>query len=97
MLPVGTLKPNDWGFFDMLGNALDWTQSIPFNYLDRLKIASEEGVSNVEDIKDTQIRVLRGGSFFSAASFPRSAHRERNVPTNSGSPSGFRVARTITP
>jgi hypothetical protein len=33
MLPAGSLKPNDWGFFDVLGNAMEWTQDEARFYL----------------------------------------------------------------
>ena len=55
--PVGKLKPNDWGLYDMLGNVWEWTQSayVPYPGADWEEYTYESP-------EDT-FRVLRGGSF----------------------------------
>jgi formylglycine-generating enzyme required for sulfatase activity len=50
-----------------------------------------------EDIKDGQLRVLRGGSFLNQARGIRSAFRLRSQPTYLFPDVGFRPARTFTP
>ncbi len=88
MLPVGSLKPNDHGLFDMQGNALEWCQEAHGSYT--------EG----DDVEDTNLlsneapRVLRGASFSYLPSDVRSAFRSDLQPSNRGSSFGFRVART---
>jgi formylglycine-generating enzyme required for sulfatase activity len=89
--PVGWLKANDLGLFDMHGNVWEWCQDV---YEGKGKGGDGE---NTEDIRDTKSRVLRGGSFGSLASNVRSAYRSFNVPTNRFFSSGFRPARTFTP
>jgi formylglycine-generating enzyme required for sulfatase activity len=88
---VGSLKPNDFGLFDMLGNAWEWCHDArapypPGPYEDR----EQPGA-----VTAAQERVLRGGGFFSGASELRSAHRFGLYPQMSFSLAGFRVARTV--
>jgi formylglycine-generating enzyme required for sulfatase activity len=94
--PVGTLKPNDWGLFDMQGNVANWCQ-------DRHKPYPAEQDKLIDDIEDTlniistDNRVLRGGSFLYAALTVRSADRMRVLPSYWSYTVGFRPARTIAP
>ena len=92
--PVGSLKPNDFGLFDMQGNVFTWCQDAYTNYV------SGQGGQATEDIEDASPpfdkvrRVLRGGSFSSPASNVRSAYRSNLVPTSRDLNGGFRPART---
>jgi formylglycine-generating enzyme required for sulfatase activity len=94
MLPVGSLKPNDLGLFDMLGNANQWCQ-------DRLVYYTagddKEDIKDMKDINNDGSRVLGGGSFYVQASFVRSAIRYWFVPSDRVDAVGFRPARTFTP
>jgi formylglycine-generating enzyme required for sulfatase activity len=91
--PVGSLKANDLGLFDVQGNVFTWCQ-------ERFK-AYPEGNKATEDTEDdlvvtsTDSRVLRGGSFITPASLVRSACRSDYVPTNRYTNIGFRPARTL--
>lgn len=92
--PVGQLKPNDLGLFDMYGNVWEWTQS-------RMRAFEPGSVrDDIEDdvrrITDALALVRRGGSFSYEAAMMRSAHRGpiTAVPTNRRDTVGFRVART---
>jgi formylglycine-generating enzyme required for sulfatase activity len=95
MAPAGSLKPNDLGLFDMLGNALEWCQERSAFY------PSAEGDRAVEDregqldIHDPQVRVLRGGSFQFQAGYERAAFRSKDRPSVGPNYVGFRPARTI--
>jgi hypothetical protein len=84
-----SLKPNDLGLFDMLGNALEWCQEGVGYY------AGEEDKEDKRDVSDNLSRVLRGGSFNNPASFGRSAFRRRLAPTTQSYNDGFRPARTF--
>jgi len=93
--PVGSLKPNDLGLFDVQGNVYTWCQESYKPY----PVAKVDGAA--EDKEDglviipTQGRVLRGGSFYNQASLVRSASRFLNVPTNRLDSNGFRPSRTL--
>ncbi len=81
--PVGTLKPNDLGLFDVHGNVWQWCQN---------GYGGEAAMDSI--VQDNTWRVLRGGSFDSQASNVRSADRPGTQPVNRFNPFGFRPART---
>jgi formylglycine-generating enzyme required for sulfatase activity len=93
--PVGTLKPNDLGLFDVQGNVFTWCQESVKPY------PSVTGEAAAEDQEDGPVvngavgRVLRGGSFDAQASYVRSASRISNVPAFRAYDFGFRPARTF--
>jgi serine/threonine protein kinase/formylglycine-generating enzyme required for sulfatase activity len=93
--PVGSLKPNDLGLFDVLGNINIWCQE---SY--RPNPRGEEVREDKEDVStivNTNTRVLRGSAFESSASLVRSAKRLANVPSNRYAGYGYRLARTMNP
>ena len=93
--PVGSLKPNDMGFFDVQGNVFTWCQESYKNYPQRQDGKAAEDTEDDLVINKEIIRVLRGGSFFTQTSIVRSACRVNNVPTNRNDFKGFRAARTL--
>jgi len=88
------LKPNDFGLFDMLGNAWEWCQDRMAPYKPGPDIEDKEGDTH---IRDSDTRPLRGGCFYTQARYVRSAYRDRVVTSYIKSNNGFRVARTISP
>jgi formylglycine-generating enzyme required for sulfatase activity len=85
--PVMSLKPNDLGLFDMLGNALEWCHD---RYYGR-----PPAVPKAEEVlSDTYLRVLRGGAFYDRPVLVRSANRLDNRPGYRNDNNGFRPART---
>jgi formylglycine-generating enzyme required for sulfatase activity len=94
LLPGGALKPNDFGLFDMQGNALEWCHDIPRVYPQGEVVEDLEQKGDV--VKNDQLRVLRGGSFYYPARDVRSSNRSRNRPDLWFSlVVGLRVARTL--
>jgi eukaryotic-like serine/threonine-protein kinase len=77
--PVGVLKPNDLGLFDMYGNAWEWCQD------------SSDDKESPGPVRNAQAHVLRGGSFINLPSFVRLDA----LPANRTSYEGFRPARTL--
>jgi formylglycine-generating enzyme required for sulfatase activity len=87
--PVGTLKPNDFGLFDMYGNAWEWC-------LDAFREdAAADDVEADQDCKNSVARVQLGGSWGNQPVDLRAARRIWNAPTHRHSTLGFRVARTV--
>ena len=93
--PVGSLKPNDLGLFDVQGNVFTWCQesfkAYPSVRGDLAALDQEDGL----EVRSTAGRVLRGGSFDAQASYVRSASRINNVPSFQAFDFGFRPARTL--
>jgi formylglycine-generating enzyme required for sulfatase activity len=96
-VPGGRLKPNDFGLFDMLGNAMEWCQESLAPYPMAAGGKAVEDVEDNKDIKDELLRVLRGGSLFIRLPFQvRSAGRFWLVPSYRLDVFvGFRPARTF--
>jgi formylglycine-generating enzyme required for sulfatase activity len=92
--PVGLLKPNDLGLFDMNGNVWQWCQNHYFMVGSEGKICEDkEDINRV--ISNDPGQALRGGSFLSHPTYVRCAQRDEGVPTNNDDSYGLRVARTV--
>ena len=81
--PVGTRKPNDFGLFDMQGNAFTWCHD---------RAAAPAGAGGPPGADK---RVLRGAAFYFMAISLRAARRHDDVPTMRGFYYSFRVAKTL--
>ncbi len=90
-LPVGSLKPNSWGIFDMHGNAWEWAEDC------WTPIASEIPTDGSAFSRpgSCEVGVIRGGSW--AAGYPkvRSATRWPAKATSHNHNVGFRVALSL--
>jgi formylglycine-generating enzyme required for sulfatase activity len=92
--PVGQLKPNDFGLFDIYGNVWEWCQDRLQSYrANDLTIDREDSVSLVTD---RVARSRRGGAFPYEGAMERSAERDtiNAFPMLRRDNVGFRVART---
>ena len=87
---MGSLKPNDLGMFDMLGNAWEWCHDALAPY----PAGPAGDPEQPGAVLAAQQRVLRGGGFFSVAPELRAAHRNECHPQRPFGQTGFRVART---
>jgi serine/threonine protein kinase/formylglycine-generating enzyme required for sulfatase activity len=93
--PVGRLKPNDFGIFDMYGNAAEWTHDRALPY--RVEEKEQPTLDREEEeriVQTDEPRVFRGGAFVHPAPYLRSAARFIGVPDHRDTFVGFRVART---
>jgi formylglycine-generating enzyme required for sulfatase activity len=84
--PVGRLKPNAWGLYDMYGNVYEWCQ-------DWKDVYPAEPVTDPKGPSSGEHRVLRGGSYVDKARTSRSALRGYKNPDFRIDHLGFRVAR----
>jgi formylglycine-generating enzyme required for sulfatase activity len=91
---VGSLKPNDFGLFDVHGNVFNWCQERLLNYPQGQEEKAEEDKEDILSINTNDSRVLHGGTFVYRASGVRSAFRIGNGPANHDTSFGFRPART---
>ena len=90
--PVGLMKPNDLGLFDMHGNIWKWCQDV---YQPKSK--KDKELDDNKILRNNSGRVLRGGSFLYPPSYARSSYRLTFAPTRRTSYLGFRLARTFIP
>ena len=97
--PVGQLKPNDLGIFDIYGNAMEWCQDeggyYPIPRTEDHVWIDQEVKADALKVTETQPRVLRGGSFFYLARSVRSAFRDYYRPDAGIMYVGLRPARTM--
>ena len=85
--PVGELKPNPWGLYDMHGNVWEWCQDWYAAYRNVKVLSDPKGPA--QGVR----RVLRGGVFFTRPAYLRTADRHNDLPVPFHT-YGFRVART---
>lgn len=91
--PVGSLKPNDLGFFDVQGNVFTWCQDVYKRYPQEEEPSDDK--ENDLVVKESASRLLRGGGSGVLSSMVRSAARNAILPMNRSGLCGFRVARTF--
>jgi formylglycine-generating enzyme required for sulfatase activity len=89
--PVASLKPNDYGLFDMQGDAWQWCDDAYRSY-PRSNVSEDSGFT--KPVVEADDRVLRGGAFDLIAVHVRSASRYKSAPANRNYLFGFRPART---
>lgn len=91
--PVGSFKPNNFGLYDMLGNAFEWTLDCSYDNYDQAPI---DGSAMLDaDDRSCERRRLRGGSWSNNSKGLRSAFRGTNYTDEAKSNVGFRVARAL--
>jgi formylglycine-generating enzyme required for sulfatase activity len=83
--PVGQLRPNAWGLFDMHGNVLEWCAGVWNDAYPGGQMTDYRGPAK------GWLRVARGGSWLYGASFARSANRDDYGASTRCSDVGFRV------
>jgi formylglycine-generating enzyme required for sulfatase activity len=91
--PVGSLKPNDFGLFDMQGNVSEWC----YDAYDRYPSDSGDPVADapgIDGVQESVKRVLRGGPLGDPAANIRSAFRDSSLPVTRSDKYGFRPVRT---
>jgi formylglycine-generating enzyme required for sulfatase activity len=91
---VGSKKPNDYGLFDMYGNAWEWCQDTHVSYPEDQAGPAIDDREEIAPISASESRVLRGGAVTSGAEDVRSAARYARQPQVRFPLAGLRVART---
>ena len=95
--PVGNLRPNEHGLFDMLGNCGEWTDSV----VKRLELPRDSFVHEFDPDglgrfpSSREKMTTRGGRYNFSSSSARAAERNYYPPDYESVTIGFRVARTV--
>ena len=87
--PVATLRPNDFGLFDIQGNAWEWCEDGAVNGVAGMPAAAESVVTNARR------RLARGGAFGHGPLTVQCSNHITVEPTERGGDLGFRPVRTV--
>jgi formylglycine-generating enzyme required for sulfatase activity len=89
---VGSFPANAWGLQDMHGNVWDWClDHWHDSYVEGNETAPADGSAWMkESAEENELKMLRGGSWFSSPKNCRSAYRFGNFPDGANEDFGFR-------
>jgi formylglycine-generating enzyme required for sulfatase activity len=88
--PVGSLAPNAFGLYDLIGNVWEWTEDCYYG-----DYAMARADSAPQPTATCSTRAVRGGDWFSSEASLRPAVRAKADATARHDDIGFRVARTL--
>ena len=91
--PVGLLRPNDFGLFDMHGNVYEWCYDRYEPYPVDVEVVLDTPLGGVA--LESDLRVLRGGAFLVQPMFLRCGYRFKYQGGRRSVFVGFRPARTM--
>lgn len=92
--PVGSFEPNEWGLYDMLGNAWEWTEDCG-HFESEAPPPVDGRAWLAEDDGDCSRRIPRGGSWVSGSDWVRAAAQAGDRAIYHSQLLGFRVALTL--
>ncbi len=84
--PVGILKPNELGIYDMSGNVWEWCHD-KYKYYE-----GNDGSAPIQGFTGAELRVLRGGSWYYDVQYSRVTARDGPEATFANKNYGFRLA-----
>lgn len=90
-LPVGSLQPNAFGVYDMIGNVSEWIEDC---HASSHEAVSASGAPPVVE-GDCAKRIAKGGSWGTLGSNLRTAERFPYAPAHRDDSIGIRVAKTL--